>query len=76
MVSSSNRQSDPSELTASRGCGLTPQENCPVDISKVGITLINNLVGLLPVGIAAYAKGEIQKLPFRGGVQRNAWEWC
>mmetsp|Transcript_51689 Transcript_51689/g.84695 ORF Transcript_51689/g.84695 Transcript_51689/m.84695 type:complete len:317 (+) Transcript_51689:48-998(+) len=42
---------------------LLSKEQCPVDISKTGITLINNMVGLLPVGIAAYAKGEIDKLP-------------
>ena len=46
------------EKTSSRS-----EEQCPVDISKTGITLINNMVGLLPVGIAAYAKGEIEKLP-------------
>lgn len=34
-----------------------------MDISKAGITLINNLVGLVPVGLAAYAKGEFHKLP-------------
>jgi len=42
---------------------LLSKEQCPVDISKTGITLINNLVGMLPVGIAAYATGEIEKLP-------------
>ena len=50
------------------------EEQCPVDISKTGITLINNMVGLLPVGIAAYAKGEIDKLPFlrlQGGPQES-----
>ena len=35
-----------------------PEDQCPVDISKTGVTLINNLVGMLPVGLAAYAKGE------------------
>jgi len=57
------------------------EEQCPVDISKTGITLINNMVGLLPVGIAAYAKGEIDKLPLlrpleggRGwGTRRLVW---
>ena len=42
---------------------LLAQDLCPVDISKVGITLINNLVGMVPVGIAAYMKGEVSRLP-------------
>lgn len=42
---------------------LLSKDQCPVDISKTGVTLINNLVGMLPVGLAAYAKGEIAKLP-------------
>jgi len=42
---------------------LLSKEQCPVDISKAGITLINNLVGLLPVGLAIWASGEISSLP-------------
>lgn len=42
---------------------LLSKEQCPVDISKAGITLINNLVGLLPVGLAIYASGEVSALP-------------
>ncbi|CAL1174249.1 unnamed protein product [Cladocopium goreaui] len=42
---------------------LLSKEQCPVDISKTGITLINNLVGLLPVGVAMYFKGEFSQLP-------------
>ena len=45
-----------------------------MDISKTGITLINNMVGLLPVGIAAYAKGEIDKLPLLRPLEgRRGW---
>ena len=36
---------------------LLSKEQCPVDISKTGITLINNVVGLLPIGLAIYLKG-------------------
>ena len=54
------------------------EEQCPVDISKTGITLINNLVGMLPVGLAAYAKGETwcqltMAMGFQGGTQQNRW---
>jgi len=42
---------------------LLSKDQHPVDISKTGITLINNLVGLLPVGLAAYVKGEIAQFP-------------
>lgn len=52
---------------------LLSKEQCPVDISKTGITLINNLVGMLPVGLAAYAKGEIEKLPLVYGTL-NHWD--
>ena len=52
---------------------LLSKDQCPVDISKTGITLINNLVGLLPVGIAAYAKGEIEQLPLVYGTL-NHWD--
>mmetsp|Transcript_33766 Transcript_33766/g.63124 ORF Transcript_33766/g.63124 Transcript_33766/m.63124 type:complete len:318 (-) Transcript_33766:82-1035(-) len=42
---------------------LLSKDQQPVDISKAGITLINNMMGLVPVGIAAYATGEIDLLP-------------
>ena len=40
-----------------------PKNQHPVDISKTGATLINNYVGLLPVGLAAYMNGEVQQFP-------------
>lgn len=52
---------------------LLSKDQCPVDISKTGITMINNFVGLLPVGLAAYAKGEIEKLPIVYG-SLNRWD--
>lgn len=42
---------------------LLSKEQCPVDISKTGITLINNLVGLFPIGLAMWVKGEFAMLP-------------
>ena len=42
---------------------LLSKEQCPVDISAAGITMINNLVGMVPVGLAAYAKGELALVP-------------
>jgi len=42
---------------------LLSKEQCPVDISRAGITLINNFCGMLPVGLAAYFKGELRFLP-------------
>jgi len=42
---------------------LLSKDQCPVDISKTGITLINNVVGLLPIGLAIYLKGEYAALP-------------
>mmetsp|Transcript_57921 Transcript_57921/g.135577 ORF Transcript_57921/g.135577 Transcript_57921/m.135577 type:complete len:321 (-) Transcript_57921:136-1098(-) len=42
---------------------LLSKDQQPVDISKAGITLINNLMGLVPIGIAAWAKGELRELP-------------
>jgi hypothetical protein len=47
-----------------------------VDISKTGITLINNLVGMLPVGLAAYAKGETWcqvAMGFQGWTEKKRW---
>ena len=42
---------------------LLSKDQHPVDISKTGATLINNYVGLLPVGLAAYMNGEVQQFP-------------
>ena len=42
---------------------LLSKDQHPVDISKTGITLINNFVGMLPVGLAAYMKGEVEQFP-------------
>lgn len=42
---------------------LLSKDQHPVEISKSGITFINNAVGLIPVAIAAYCQGEFQRLP-------------
>mmetsp|Transcript_26995 Transcript_26995/g.62816 ORF Transcript_26995/g.62816 Transcript_26995/m.62816 type:complete len:318 (+) Transcript_26995:70-1023(+) len=42
---------------------LLSKDQRPVDISKTGVTLINNLFGLLPVGILVYFNGEVPQLP-------------
>lgn len=42
---------------------LLSKDQKPVDISKSGITFINNAIGMIPVGLAAYWKGEVQQLP-------------
>jgi len=42
---------------------LLSKDQCPVDISKTGITLINSVVGLLPIGLAIYLKGEYAAFP-------------
>jgi len=41
---------------------LSKDQN-PVDISKTGVTLINNLLGSVPLAIAAYATGEFSHVP-------------
>ena len=40
-----------------------PKNQHPVDISKTGATLINNYVGLLPVGLAAYMNFQVEQFP-------------
>jgi len=42
---------------------LLSKDQHPVDISKTGITIINNMMGLIPVGLAAYFMGEVQSFP-------------
>ena len=42
---------------------LLSKDQHPVDISKTGITVINNMMGLIPVGLAAYFTGEMSQLP-------------
>ena len=42
---------------------LLSKDQHPVDISKTGITVINNMMGLIPVGIAAYFMGEVNQVP-------------
>lgn len=55
---------------------LLSKEQCPVDISAAGVTLINNLVGMLPVGVAAYAKGELAALPGALGALNRSDQIC
>lgn len=55
---------------------LLSKEQCPVDISPAGVTLINNLVGMLPVGVAAYAKGELAALPGALGALNRSDQIC
>jgi len=43
---------------------LLSKEQHPVDISKTGITVINNMMGLIPVGMAAYFTGEVGQFPY------------
>ena len=47
---------------------LLSKDQQPVDISKAGITLINNSVSLIPVGIALCVKGELSELPLKYAV--------
>ena len=42
---------------------LLAKDQCPVDISKTGITLINNLWGVVVIGIAILMKGELAAVP-------------
>jgi len=42
---------------------LLSKDQNPVDISKTGVTLINNLCGSVPMLIAAYATGELAAVP-------------
>mmetsp|Transcript_84909 Transcript_84909/g.134443 ORF Transcript_84909/g.134443 Transcript_84909/m.134443 type:complete len:316 (-) Transcript_84909:43-990(-) len=42
---------------------LLAKDQCPVDISKTGITLINNLWGVVVIGIAIMMKGELPAVP-------------
>jgi len=42
---------------------LLSKDQQPVDISKSGITFINNAVGMVPLAMAAYWQGELQQLP-------------
>ena len=42
---------------------LLSKDQHPVDISKKGTTLINDYVGMLPVGLADYMRGEVEQFP-------------
>jgi len=42
---------------------MLAKDQCPVDISKTGVTLLNNLEGLVPMLIAALWKGELHEAP-------------
>lgn len=42
---------------------LLAPDQCPVDISKTGITFINNISGVVVIGIAILMKGELASLP-------------
>lgn len=42
---------------------LLAKDQCPVDISRTGITFINNLSGVLVIGIAILMKGELAAAP-------------
>ena len=42
---------------------LLSKDQHPVDISKKGTMLINNYVGMLPVGLADYMRGEVEQFP-------------
>ena len=42
---------------------LLSKDQHPVHISKTGTTLIHNYVGMLPVGLAGYMRGEVEQFP-------------
>eukprot|EP00413_Alexandrium_margalefii_P035993 CAMPEP_0204581318 /NCGR_PEP_ID=MMETSP0661-20131031/44570_1 /ASSEMBLY_ACC=CAM_ASM_000606 /TAXON_ID=109239 /ORGANISM="Alexandrium margalefi, Strain AMGDE01CS-322" /LENGTH=335 /DNA_ID=CAMNT_0051590487 /DNA_START=40 /DNA_END=1047 /DNA_ORIENTATION=+ len=42
---------------------MLAKDQSPVDISKTGVTLINNLLGMLPLLAAAWFKGELGQAP-------------
>ena len=42
---------------------LLAKDQCPVDISRTGITFINNFSGVLVIGIAILMKGELVAVP-------------
>ena len=44
-------------------CLLLSEDQRPVDISKTGTTLINDYVGMLPVGLADYMRGAVEQFP-------------
>mmetsp|Transcript_65630 Transcript_65630/g.203181 ORF Transcript_65630/g.203181 Transcript_65630/m.203181 type:complete len:335 (+) Transcript_65630:84-1088(+) len=42
---------------------MLAQDQQPVDISKTGVTLLNNLEGMVPILFVAWFKGEIYEVP-------------
>jgi len=42
---------------------MLSKDQCPVDISKTGATLLNNVLGMFPLLIAAFLTNEFPKIP-------------
>jgi len=53
---------------------MLAKDQQPVDISKTGVTLLNNLEGMVPLFICAYFTGEFAELPAAvSAVDQNGW---
>eukprot|EP00933_Yihiella_yeosuensis_P010173 TRINITY_DN116477_c0_g1_i1.p1 TRINITY_DN116477_c0_g1~~TRINITY_DN116477_c0_g1_i1.p1 ORF type:complete len:322 (-),score=45.72 TRINITY_DN116477_c0_g1_i1:48-1013(-) len=51
------------------------KDQAPVDISKSGVTLINNFLGMIPILIAGFCLGEFEKLPHAVS-EITFWGWA
>merc|ERR1712050_268999 len=42
---------------------MLSKDQCPVDISKTGVTLLNNLLGMIPLLVVVLIKSEYSEIP-------------
>lgn len=55
---------------------MLAKDQHPVDISKSGVTLLNNALGLLPLVAAAYLTSEFKDVPGSiAGLTSTGWAW-
>lgn len=54
---------------------MLAQDQQPVDISKTGVTLLNNLEGMVPLLFVAWLKGEFHQVPL-ALTHLSATGWC
>lgn len=55
---------------------MLAKDQQPVDISKTGVTLLNNLEGMLPLLVCAYWSGEFAEVPAAlAAMNLHGWLW-
>lgn len=55
---------------------MLAKDQCPVDISKSGVTLLNNAFGFLPLVLVAFLEGELKNVPGTiASLTPYGWAW-